>query len=413
MPSNRDAPGQGKARAARRPRSPARSKPRERDALETALASFAHEIRTPLNGILALAELLSASDLPERERGWAAALKTAAEHLAGLTSVIVDGARAKARGLTVQRQAFDVPALARALAQSLAARAAVKGLSARETISAELPAQAVGDPVRLRAAVENLIDNAVKFTDTGCVSFAVTGEPTENGRLRLAFVVSDEGAGLSQAELRRLFRPFGQANRRVGLRFGGAGLGLVFARNVARAMDGDITVESAPGQGSTFRLTAVVDVAAATGLPLGAGGADSRRRTPANGRALRLLCAEDNPFGRVVLNTIASALGHQIDFVQAGDAVVEAVRTGTYDAVLMDIMMPGTDGIGATRRIRALAGPAGAIPVIGISGAGAADEAAARAAGMNAYLVKPIGPRALARALAAVTAAGDTRRFNP
>jgi CheY-like chemotaxis protein len=332
----------------------------------------------------------------------------AAEHVAVLTSVIVDGARAEVEGLALQRESFDLPALARALHQSLAARAAVKGLMERGRIADDLPRRAVGDPVRLRAAVENLIDNAVKFTRAGCVDLAVTAAPVADGRLRLSFAVADEGRGLSQAELRRLFRPFAQANPGVGRRFGGAGLGLAFARSVARAMGGDVTVDSVRGKGSTFRLTALVDVAAEpSATPHGEAVQEEQAR------GLRLLCAEDNPFGRVVLNTLASALGHNIDFVPSGDAVVAAVLDGGYDAVLMDVMLSGDDGIAATRRIRALAGVAGTIPVVGISGAGGRYEKAALAAGMNAYLVKPVGPRALADALAAVVSRREPEAISP
>ncbi len=394
-PKRRPGPG-------RRARAPAPA------ALEAALATFAHEIRTPLNGILALAELLAASQMSERERGWAEALKASAEHLAGLTTVIVDGARAQAEGLALQREVFDLPALAGALAQSLAARAAVKGLIATNAIAEDLPRRAIGDPLRLRAAVENLIDNAVKFTKAGRVDFTVAAAPAPGGRLQLTFTVADQGRGLSQMEVRRIFRPFGQANAAIGQRFGGAGLGLIFARNVARVMGGDVTVESVRGRGSTFRLAALVDI-----------GRDSiDARAAAGGRqggvrVLRLLCAEDNPFGRVVLNTLASALGHAVDFVPGGDAVVDAVQGGGYDAVLMDVMLDGPDGIDATRRIRSLAGAAAAIPIIGISGAGGRHERAARAAGMNAYLVKPVSPHALADALVSVTASRETETVSP
>jgi len=369
--------------------------------LEAALAGLAHEVRTPLNGILALAELLAASDLPERERAWATAVKSAAEHLAGLTTLVVDGAHAGGRGLRLQREPFDPAALAAALAQSLAARAAVKDLAAEITPVADLPRRAVGDPVRLRAAVENLIDNAVKFSRTGSVRFAVSATPAGDARVQLSFAITDEGIGLSKSELRRLFRPFAQANENVARRFGGARLGLAFAKRIARAMQGGVTVESAPGQGSTFRLSAIVEEGTAH-ENVASDRADTGRAGSTVSRVLRLLCAEDNPYGRVVLNTMVSALGHRIDFVDSGEAVVSTVRNGGYDAILMDVTLTGIDGVEATRRIRALPGAARTVPIIGISGRGAADESAARTAGMSAYLVKPVSPSALARALETV-----------
>jgi two-component system, sensor histidine kinase len=380
----------------RRSASPAR-------AIEATLAELAHEIRTPLTGILALGELLTASDLGARERGWAAAIKTTAEHLAMLTSLIVDAARADAKGLVLRRELIRPQRLAQALAVSLAARADAKGLKAEVKIAADLPAGVIGDPLRLRGALENLIDNAVKFTERGSVALAVTAEKAARGRVRLRFTVSDSGIGLSAAEIRRLFQPFAQASDQIARRFGGAGLGLAFVKRIAKAMGGNLTVTSAPGGGSSFRLTAACDQVAEAP-------AADRDGSPGEGavaplRPLNILCAEDNPYGRVVLNTILAELGHRADFVGTGAAAVAAATRGGYDVVLMDVTLPGLDGLEATRRIRALDRPAGGVLLIGISGrANAADEAAGRAAGMDGYLVKPISPAALTRLLAALSA---------
>jgi len=361
-------------------------------AIEATLAELAHEIRTPLTGILALGELLTTSDLGERERGWAAAIKTTAEHLAMLTSLIVDSARADAKGLVLRRELIRPRRLAQALAVSLAARADAKGLKAEVVIAADLPEGVIGDPLRLRGALENLIDNAVKFTERGNVALAVTAERAARGRVRLRFTVSDSGVGLTAAEIRRLFRPFAQASDQTARRFGGAGLGLAFVKRIAKAMGGDLTVTSKPGSGSSFRLTATFDQVAAP--------AAEREGAMAPLRPLNILCAEDNPYGRVVLNTILTELGHRADFVGTGTAAVEAAARGGYDVVLMDVTLPGLDGLEATRRIRALDRPAGGVLLIGISGrANAADEAAGRAAGMDGYLVKPISPAVLTRML--------------
>jgi CheY-like chemotaxis protein len=252
--------------------------------------------------------------------------------------------------------------------------------------------------LRLRAAVENLVDNAVKFTARGRVRLDVAGEPLARGRVRLIFRVTDSGIGLKAAEIKRLFRPFAQANAAIARRYGGAGLGLSYVKRIAKAMGGDLTVESEPGRGSSFRL-AVAFARVAQGAA--SGSEPARAARAASPRALAILCAEDNPYGRVVLNTILTELGHRADFVGTGEAAVEAVAGGGYDAVLMDVTLPGIDGIEAARRIRGLAAPAGRMPIIGISGrAGAADEAAARDAGMNGYLAKPLSPSALAAALA-------------
>ena len=224
------------------------------DTVESALATLAHEIRTPLNGILALSELLAAAELPEREREWAGLVKSAAEHLANLATLVVDGVRAEARGLALRDEPFRPRALAEAVGGMLAARAEAKGLAASIVIPADLPEVVSGDRVRLRAALENLADNAVKFTEQGQVGFSVASAPSRR-RHQLTFTITDSGVGLTRAEIGKLFRPFGQANASVGRRFGGAGLGLVFVKRLAEAMQGRLAVESEAGRGSTFRLT--------------------------------------------------------------------------------------------------------------------------------------------------------------
>jgi CheY-like chemotaxis protein len=367
-------------------------------AIEATLADIAHEIRTPLTGILALGELLATSDLGARERGWASAIKGTAEHLALLTSLIVDAARADAKGLVLRRELIRPRRLADTLAASLAARAETKGLAHAVDVAPTLPEAVIADPLRLRAALENLIENAVKFTERGSVRLEVARERAARGKVRLIFTVTDSGIGLSGAEIKRLFRPFAQANDQVARRYGGAGLGLTLVKRIAKAMGGQLIVSSEPGRGSRFRMTVTVDeVAQAPAATDGALAPD------APVRPLAVLCVEDNPHGRVLLNTILTELGHRADFVGTGTAAVEAVARGSYNVVLVDVTLPDFDGVEATRRIRALPGRAGRVPIIGVSGRTNA-EAAGRAAGMNGYLTKPLSPSALTQALGSVLA---------
>jgi CheY-like chemotaxis protein len=362
------------------------------------LAVFAHDIRTSLTGILALGELLASSNLGERERQWASGIKSSAEHLAALTTLVIDAAKVRSGALTLQRDLFRPRWLIETMGETLRARAETKGLEAELSIADNIPPRAVGDAVRLRAALENLIDNAVKFTERGSVRLEATAKPAGRGRVAIALAVTDSGIGLEPAEIKRLFRPFGQASADIARRYGGAGLGLAVVKLIAKLMGGELTLASTPGRGSRFCLTAVLDIAPAYDE---AGSNDWRERAP--GRPLKILCAEDNPYGRVILNTILSELGHRADFVGSGEEALGRIGDG-YDAVLMDITLPGIDGLETTRRIRALGGTGGAIPIVGISGrATAGDEAAARGAGMNAYLRKPISPSALGEALAAMT----------
>ncbi len=364
--------------------------------VEAVLATFAHEVRTPLTGILAVSDLLATSDLGERERRWVETIRTSAEHLAGLATLFVDAARSRARGggLEPRQDFFDLRAVVRSVGDSLTGRAAAKGLQSRVRISERLPAFVIGDPVRLRAALENLVDNAVKFTTEGDVVLKVGVARASGKGIVAAFAVSDSGIGLTLAEIRRLFRPFSQANVGVAARFGGAGLGLSSVKQLARAMGGDIVVAPRRGGGAVFTLTVALtradtlaaDAQAAPGVPAGGG--------------LKVLSVEDNPFGRVVLNAILTELGHHAEFVGRGEAALDRVAQGGFDAVLMDMVLPGIDGVETIRRIRALRSREGRIPIIGISGKDT-DQAPAKRAGADAFLLKPVSPRALATALVA------------
>jgi len=380
----------GRRPARRRRQPPAR-------AVEAALAGIAHDIRTPLTGMVALAELLASSDLNTREREWANAIKSGADHLAALTGLIVDAVRADAAKLVLRNEPFSPRALAEAVAAALQARAGTKQVQAEIAIASDLPDLVSGDALRLRAALENLADNAMKFTEHGSVRFAAQAAPAARGHVRLQFSVADSGIGMTAAELKQLFRPFAQASEEVSKRYGGAGLGLVFVKRVAKAMGGDLKVTSKPGEGSRFLLSVLV-----------ARAEDRRKSQRSDGmasatRSLSILCAEDNPYGRVVMNTILRELGHRVDFVETGSAAVAAAERGGYDAILMDVALPGLDGIAATRRIRALPGARGRVAVIGTSGRSEkGEEDAARAAGMNSYLVKPVSPSKLAQALSSL-----------
>jgi CheY-like chemotaxis protein len=278
------------------------------------------------------------------------------------------------------------------VASSLTARAKAKSLRADIAIAKNLSDRVSGDEVRLRSALENLVDNALKFTERGSVGFAASSARAGRGRVRLTFTVTDSGIGITVADLKRLFRPFAQASNAVARRFGGAGLGLVFVKRIARAMGGDLKVTSRPGRGSTFRLVVVMKEAVPASRP--------RASRTESAASLRVLCVEDNPYGRIVLSAVLRELGHLVDFAGGGEAAIKMAASNKYDVVLMDIALPGIDGVETARRIRALPQPAGATPIIGISGrTEPRDAAAATAAGMNAYLRKPASPAQLDEAL--------------
>ena len=376
---------------------PWRARPADtKRAAEASLAAYAHDIRTALTGILALGELLASSNLGERERRWASGIKGSAEHLVSLTTLMIDAAKADTGAITLREEIFRPRRLIEELAESLAVRAETKGLAAEVKVADGLPELLLGDAVRLRAVLENLIDNAVKFTERGGVRVEVTTARARRGHIKLVFAVTDSGIGLKPAEIKRLFRPFAQANADIARRYGGAGLGLAVVKALAKLMGGDLTVSSRHARGSSFCFSAVFAIA-----PAQAAGTTPPQQTAAPARRLAVLCVEDNPYGRVILNTILTELGHRADFAGSGEEAVAAVTRG-YDAVLMDVTLPGIDGLEATRRIRTLPDIASRTPIIGISGrTELGDEKAARAAGMDSYLCKPVSPSALSEALAA------------
>jgi CheY-like chemotaxis protein len=398
--SRRPAKRPAKARRSKATKPVKRAKPRRSpsrsssDIVEAALAAFAHEVRTPLTGILAVSDLLATSDLGERERRWVDTIKAGAEHLASLATLFVDAARSRHATPGGRQDFFDLRALARNAGDSLAGRATAKGLRSAVEISDKLPVFVTGDPVRLRAALENLIDNAVKFTERGDVVLKATAARGPKGKVAVTFAVSDSGIGLTLAEIRRLFKPFSQANVSIASRFGGAGLGLSSVKQLARAMGGDVTVGQRRGGGTTFTFTVLLAVAKGAVTIM----SDAADPSSESSEGLRILSVEDNPFGRVVLNAILSELGHQAEFVGRGEDAAQRIAQGSFDAVLMDMVLPGINGIEAIRRIRALDAPAGQVAIIGVSGR-SDDEAASRAAGAGAFLVKPVSPRALATAL--------------
>jgi CheY-like chemotaxis protein/nitrogen-specific signal transduction histidine kinase len=383
----------GKARkaAASAPRRKrARKQPEVQRSVESVLADFAHDVRTPLTGIVALTELLSTSPLGEREKRWVAALKGSAQHLASLTTLAVDSARSGK--LQVRDEPFDPSLLAREVAEGFAVRAEANGLVCVTDISPDLPHRARGDGVRLRAALENLLDNALKFTPRGRVGLTATAHRLARRRVRLTFVVSDSGIGLSADEIARLFKPFVQANPRIARRFGGSGLGLSLVKRFAQRMGGNLTVKSKRGVGSTFTLTVIVG---------GVETAAANSKADPSRKSLRILCVDDNAFSRVVIGTMLREFGHVVEFAASGESAIEALREGGFDLVLLDVTLPGIDGAETARRIRALKPPYDRVPILGISGHGEGAKAAL-AAGMNAYLVKPITPKDLMAAIAAL-----------
>ncbi|MQX37396.1 ATP-binding protein [Roseospira navarrensis] len=364
------------------------------------LAVMSHEIRTPMTGVLGMADLLRASGLGPRQTIYAETLRRSADTLLSLLNDILDFSKIEAGQLDLDLADFDPRRIVEDVIQLFSGNASEKGLRLDAELTPAAPPLVRGDPYRLRQVLFNLASNAIKFTETGSVTLVMEPDrPGPDGGLILAFAVRDTGIGLSETQRRILFQPFIQADNTTTRRFGGTGLGLAICKRLVTLMGGDITVESAPGAGSTFRFW--VPVAAGQGrggvAPLAPAGADLAALTGPDSHLVRaapgsrLLLAEDTVANRLLIATVLERMGFVVDEVADGRAALEAVaaRPDAYALVIMDMQMPVMDGTEATRAIRAL--PGDPPPVIGLT-ADAVRENRARymAAGLVDLLTKPV-----------------------
>ncbi|PIC01966.1 PAS domain S-box protein [Caulobacter sp. X] len=350
------------------------------------LANMSHEIRTPMNGVLGVLHVLK-RELPDGENAELLGEALAAgQMLSTLLDDVIDISRIEAGRLELNREAVDPAELARGVVRLLAGPASEKGLRLELDIVQNL-GWIETDATRVRQALFNLIGNAVKFTVKGSVTVRVRrlGAPDDQ---RLVFDVIDTGVGVPLAAQARLFDRFQQADASTTRRFGGSGLGLAISRNLARMLGGDITLLSKPGVGSTFSLTIAAPPALA---PVGTG-----LETEDLLAGLRVLVVEDNATNQLVARRILEQLGAAVSVADDGASGVAAARDGAFDLILMDVQMPGMDGLEAARRIRALPGEAGRAPIIALTANVMAHQRAAyQAAGMDGVAAKPISPTAL------------------
>src|SRR5690606_18247756 len=248
-------------------------------------------------------------------------------------------------------------------------------------------------PLRVCQVIHNLLSNAVKFTDVGEILYTVRGVRTGGRQVRFEFSVRDSGAGISPEDLERLFQPFTQVDASSTRRFGGTGLGLTISRRMAHIMGGDITVESAPGEGSTFTFSVEAEVvewaAEAEAAPIVA--------EVEGGQSLSVLVVEDHPVNRMILEAWMGSAGHASATAENGQLAVQAAGEQRFDLIVMDVNMPVMDGLTATRAIRAGGGPNAETPIVVLSAsARSEDHQAGLEAGADAYLNKPIDFAALA-----------------
>ncbi len=347
------------------------------------LATMSHEIRTPLNSVLGFAQLLAArNDLPPDARRQVNLIDSAGGALLTVVNDILDFSRVEAGQVELLPQPTSAATLLRDTVAIMAPEARAKGLKLDIEIIDPIDALHELDDARLRQVLLNLLNNAVKFTDTGRIDASLIVEPG-NHEDRLRFEITDTGAGISIEKQALLFQRFSQIDSSASRTYGGAGLGLAISRALIELMGGKIGVDSVPGRGSCFWIEIAAPVVEPLAVP--------EPRTPASPGAAHILLVDDHPMNREIGVALLTLAGCKVDIAENGQQAVEAAATGEYDMILMDIHMPLMDGLAATRAIRALNSPASRVPIIAMS-ADALPQQVERcyAAGMVDHIAKPI-----------------------
>ncbi|HRP71868.1 MAG TPA: two-component regulator propeller domain-containing protein [Luteimonas sp.] len=352
------------------------------------LATLGHEVRTPMTGVLGMSELLAGTELDARQRGHVESIRRAGEHLLRLVNDALDLARIEADHLELAQQPFDLHALIRETAAFCAPLAEQQGLAFHCTIAEDTPRWLLGDAGRVRQILLNLLGNAVKFTERGSVTLrAAPLQPTGVG-----LTVSDTGPGLNEEQQRRLFRRFEQAEgARTSARYGGSGLGLAISQELASAMGGRIDIDSTPGQGTSFIVELPLDTVAAPAR-------EDLHEEHEDPRGLSLLLVEDDATIARVVEGLLEAQGHRVVHVAHGLAALSESASRPFDAALLDLDLPGVDGLTLARLLRE---QGFAAPMIAVTARADGDaEAAAIQAGFDAFLRKPVTGALLAKVLA-------------
>ncbi|MDD9981309.1 MAG: TMAO reductase system sensor histidine kinase/response regulator TorS, partial [Gammaproteobacteria bacterium] len=366
------------------------------------LAAMSHEIRTPMNGILGMLRIVGDSALSDDQRARLAVIQSSSQTLLGILNDILDYSKIETGEILLEPRDFDLRQLVEDIQALMRFRATEKGLRLETRIAGDVPELVRGDAGKLSQILLNLIGNGLKFTEQGLVALTIEkADESARGEVTLHFEIEDTGPGIPLAEQHRLFEPFYQVDPRSSRRHGGTGLGLAISRRLVDAMGGTLSVASEPGRGSRFFFDARMDEGdrgAITTAPF-----ELPFSQPELG-VLSVLVVEDNEINAIVVEGFLDHMGHEATVVTTGEEAVATVRKQPFDVVLMDISLPGIDGVEATRRIRNLDRSAGSeLPIIAMSAHVFQNEIAhVLDAGMDAFVGKPVSPERLAEALAQV-----------
>ena len=360
------------------------------------LAAMSHEIRTPLNGVLGYADLLlDDRTLGDAHRRTVERIQTSGAALLTVVNDILDFSKIEAGKIELEPQAFSTAAMIDNTVSIVRSSAEKKQLQLVVKVDPQLPDHLVGDQDRLRQVLLNLLNNAIKFTPRGSVTLQVQYEPRDQGAVALRFSVTDTGIGIAKDRQHRLFERFSQIDGSIRRDFGGTGLGLAISKRLVELMGGRIAVTSQEGHGSNFAF-------AVTLLKANAAEAEANAvyDPVVDSRNVRILLVEDVEINQELARAVLEKAGHRVDIVGDGADAILAVQTKPYDLVLMDVQMPGMDGLTATRHIRELDHAARALPIIAMTANVLPHQVAAFGeAGMNDYIGKPFKRDALYAAI--------------